>query len=550
MAHDTGDDGSGESQPTDRADVLDMDRREYMKAVGATVATGLGMGAASSPAAAHGETITSNQTGTHDGYFYSFWTDEEGTVEMTLGTAGNYELDWNNTNSTVCGLGWETGARRNVEYEASTFDPGSNGYLCLYGWTTDPLVEYYIIEDHGPYQPGDSFQGTVDTDGGTYDIYTSERVEKPSIVGTATFTQYWSIRQSGRTSGTITTGNHFDAWADNGMDLGSHDYQIMATEAYQSTGSSDVSVGTAGSGDTGGGDDGSGDGGSGDDGGSGTQQPYNGTPHAVPGRIQAEEYDQGGSGVAYSDNTAENEGGALRTGEAVDISSNSAGSGYSIGYIESGEWVEYTVDVEQAGEYTLDALVASDSGGGAFHVEANGQNVSGNVSFGATGGWDSWETVSTSGVSLDAGQQVIRVAMDESWWDLNYLDVSLDGSSGGSGDDGGDSGGDSGGDGGDSGGDGGDSGGDGGDSGGDLVAEIDPDTTSASVGERVAFRVSDTTGSGNWIDSLSWSLGNGDTGAGWYTDTTYDSAGSYTVQLDATNNEGTTTTDEVTITIS
>jgi len=508
-----------------------MDRRDYVKAVGASVATGLGLGAASSPAVAHGETITSNQTGTHDGHFYSFWTDAEGTVEMTLGTTGNYELDWTDTNSTVCGLGWETGARRNIEYEASTFDPGSNGYLCLYGWTTDPLVEYYIIEDHGPYQPGDSFQGTVDTDGGTYDIYTSERVEKPSIEGTATFTQYWSIRQSGRTSGTITTGNHFDAWADNGMDMGTHDYQIMATEAYQSTGSSDVYVGTTGSGD----------GGSG-----GTQQPYNGTLHAVPGRIQAEEYDQGGSGVAYSDNTAENEGGAMRTGEGVDISSNSTGSGYSVGYIESGEWVEYTVDVAQAGDYTLDALVASDSGGGAFHVEVDGQNVSGNVSFGATGGWDSWETVSTSGVSLDAGQQVIRVSMDESWWDLNSLDLSLDGSSsGGGGSDGsGDSGGNDGG-GNDGGGDSG-----GGDGDADLVAEIDADTTSASVGERVAFRVTDTTGSGNWIDSLSWSLGNGDTGSGWYVDTTYDSAGSYTVELDATNNEGTTTTDEVTVTIS
>ncbi|QPV62801.1 endo-1,4-beta-xylanase [Halosimplex litoreum] len=275
----------------------------------------------------------------------------------------------------------------------------------------------------------------------------------------------------------------------------------------------------------------------------GEQQPYNGTPHAIPGRIQAEEYDQGGSGVAYSDTTAENEGTSFRTDQGVDVSSNSAGSGYSIGYIESGEWVEFTVDVAQAGDYTLDALVASNAGGGAFHVEVGGTDVSGTVGVPDTGGWDSWETVSTSGVSLDAGQQVIRVAMDESWWDLNYLEFSLDSSSG-DGSDGGDgTDGDDGTDGSD-----GDDGNDG--SSGDLVAEIDPDTTSAAVGERVAFRVTDTTGSGNWIDSLSWTLGNGDTGAGWYTDTTYDSAGSYTVQLDATNDEGETTTDTVTVDVS
>lgn len=323
-----------------------LSRRGYLQAVSAAAAVGIGAGTA----AAHDETITTNQTGTHDGYFYSFWTDEEGTVEMTLGEAGEYSLEWNNTNSMVCGLGWETGARRDVEYTASTFDPGSNGYLCLYGWTTDPLVEYYILEDYGPYTPGDEFQGTVDSDGGTYDIYTSQRTNAPSIVGTATFPQYWSIRQSGRTGGTITTGNHFDAWADNGMDLGSHDYQILATEGYQSSGSSDVSLGSA-----------DGSGGS----------------------------DDGGSG-------------------------------------------------------------GDDGSGGS----------------------------------------------------------------------------------------------------GDLVAAIDPDTTSASVGERVAFRVTDTTGSGNWIDSLSWTLGNGETGSGWYTDTTYGSAGSYTVELDATNNEGRTTTDSVTVDVS
>jgi len=183
-------------------------------------------------------------TGTHDGYFFSYWTDNQGSVDYNNGPRGSYRVSWRNVGNWVGGKGWNPGPSKKIAYNGTWNNYNVNSYLALYGWTTNPLVEYYIVEAYGSYNPsaGTTKFRTLETDGGTYDVYRTRRVNQPSIQGTATFDQYWSVRQAKRVGGNITVQNHFDAWTSSGLRLGSWNYMIMATEGYGSSGSAEIEV--------------------------------------------------------------------------------------------------------------------------------------------------------------------------------------------------------------------------------------------------------------------------------------------------------------------
>ena len=97
--------------------------------------------------------------------------------------------------------------------------------------------------------------------------------------------------------------------------------------------------------------------------------PFGSGPVALPGTIQAENFDNGGANVAYVDTSSGNSGGAYRTTDVDVEATTDTGGGNNVGWIATGEWLKYSVNVSTAGTYTLEFRVACSGGGGTFHVE-------------------------------------------------------------------------------------------------------------------------------------------------------------------------------------
>jgi endonuclease/exonuclease/phosphatase family metal-dependent hydrolase len=141
----------------------------------------------------------------------------------------------------------------------------------------------------------------------------------------------------------------------------------------------------------------------------GSATPFTGSPWAIPGGIQAEDFDNGGQGVGYKDNTAGNAGGVYRQTD-VDIAGTSSG-GYAVAWTSAGEWLKYSVNVASAGTYKVVVRAASLGTGGTFHIEFGGVNKTGALRIPNTGGWYTYTDV-VANVSLSSGAQAMRIVFD------------------------------------------------------------------------------------------------------------------------------------------
>ncbi len=159
--------------------------------------------------------------------------------------------------------------------------------------------------------------------------------------------------------------------------------------------------------------------------GSVTEGPFGGAPAAIPGTLQAENYDTGGQGLAYSVGSINGSGNGYRS-DGVDLESTTdTGGGLDVGWTSGGQWFRYTVNVATAATYTVSfrvaALAAVSTNAGSFHLQTpSGTNLSGAINVPGTGGWQTWTTI-TASVALPAGQQVIELFEDTGGYNVNSM---------------------------------------------------------------------------------------------------------------------------------
>ena len=153
------------------------------------------------------------------------------------------------------------------------------------------------------------------------------------------------------------------------------------------------------------------------------QRPFGGTIRNLPGRVQAEDYDTGGEGVAYYDTATANAGGAYRSDDVGVETNSDIDSGYDVGWIVPGEWLEYTVHApDPSAIYNIHARVAGNDVG-QMRVRLDG-TVLGTVQIPNTGGWQSWQTITVSNVHVAGGanSRALRLEMLTANFNVNWIE--------------------------------------------------------------------------------------------------------------------------------
>lgn len=217
---------------------------------------------------------TSQKMGSAGGYDYELWSQNgAGSATMKLNVSdengGAFEVEWQGTINMLARTGKRWGSNSSVtvqnvgnitsEFEVEWSSTDNVKYVSVYGWGYydqadipsgfSNEIEYYIVQDRGSYNPtqGGKKWGSAVIDGISYDFYTTDRIQQPSLSGTSTFKQYWSIPSNTsqhRTKGTISISKHFSEWAKAGMKMGKL-YEVASMKIESYTGNTGTAKGYA-----------------------------------------------------------------------------------------------------------------------------------------------------------------------------------------------------------------------------------------------------------------------------------------------------------------
>ncbi|MCL2576484.1 MAG: glycoside hydrolase family 11 protein [Defluviitaleaceae bacterium] len=207
---------------------------------------------------------TANKAAYTNGYDYQYWKDHgNGRMIITSNANnGSFLCEWSNVHNTTFRSGkkfyerdktYRQIGKITLKYDAS-FNSSGSTYLCVYGWTVDPLVEWYIVEAYSAHMPMRNHPLVAEhtIDGNTYDVFHVKRNSMYTILGvegegkTIDFDQYWSIRKSEfshssiNTNGIVDVSKHFLAWENIGFKMGKIAEVALTVESDYSSGSAVV----------------------------------------------------------------------------------------------------------------------------------------------------------------------------------------------------------------------------------------------------------------------------------------------------------------------
>ncbi len=224
---------------------------------------GAGAGGSGSTVACNGPALSggtqhcsSNGTGTANGFTWTIWSSGSGGCMTTYNTGSAFKATWNNSGDFLAREGFQWDETKtydqlgtiSADYSYSkTGSGGGYSYIGIYGWSNNPLVEYYIVDDwygSGPPTGGGTKKGSFTIDGSEYDVYQHTQTNQPSIHGTATFPQFFSVRKTARQCGHISISEHFKEWGTLGMTLGKMYEAKLLLEVGGGQGSIDYSAAT------------------------------------------------------------------------------------------------------------------------------------------------------------------------------------------------------------------------------------------------------------------------------------------------------------------